>query len=167
MIAMNRGLVRKPLFWLMVCVLLSFLVLAYPVYVIRPFRYQGSLELSMALAVMRFRPYLEILLVAAAAALLAFCWRQIRGLRQRLAASACALLVLLFGVASCFNVYELMFHPLDRPSFSPASKAKLDGGEEVIAVHIGEAARAYSIRSMSYHHIVNDVVGGLLIVATY
>ncbi len=61
----NSRLLRKPLLWLSVCVLLSFLVLAYPVYVIRPFRYQGSLELSLTMAVMRFRPYLEILLVAA------------------------------------------------------------------------------------------------------
>jgi hypothetical protein len=43
----------------------------------------------------------------------------------------------------------------------------LDGAEEVIAVHIGTAARAYPVRSMSYHHIVNDVLGGLPIVATY
>lgn len=167
MILMISGLVRKPLLWLTVCALLSFLVLAYPVYVIRPFRYQGSLELSVALAVVRFRPFLEILLVAAAAVLSAFSWRQSCAVPRRVSIAVCALLLLLFGILSHLNVYEYMFHPLDRPSFSLASKAKLDGGEEVIAVHIGQAARAYPIRSMSYHHIVNDVVGGLPIVATY
>jgi len=60
-----------------------------------------------------------------------------------------------------------MFRPMDRPSFLPASQTKLDGGEEVIAVRVGRAARAYPIRSLSYHHIVNDVLGGLPIVATY
>ncbi len=164
---MNSGLLRKPLLWLTVSVLLSFLVLAYPVYVIRPFRYQGSFELSIALALVRFRPDLDILLLAAALALLAFSWRQSRGVLRKASAAVCALLVLLFGILSRLNVYEFMFHPVDRPSFSLASKAKLDGGEEVIVVHIGEAARAYPIRSMSYHHIVNDVVGGIPIVATY
>ena len=37
----------------------------------------------------------------------------------------------------------------------------------MIAVKIGGEARAYPIRSMSYHHVVNDVVGGAAIVATY
>jgi Protein of unknown function (DUF3179) len=165
--SMNRGFARKPLLWLTVCALLSFLVLAYPLYVIRPFRYQGSRELAVALAVMRFRPFLEIVFSIAALALLVFCWRRLRGVWRKLAASACTLLIIAFGVLSRVNVYELMFHPLDRPTFSPASKTKLDAGEEVIAVHIRGAARAYPIRSMSYHHLVNDVLGGLPIVATY
>ena len=163
----STGLFRKPLLWLAVCTVLSFLVLAYPLYVIRPFRHQGPHELAWALAVMRFRPFLEILFVLAALALLVFAWRRSRGVLMKVAASLCALLVVLFGIASRVNVYELMFHPLERPGFSPASKAKLDSGEQVIAVRIGGAARAYPIRSMSYHHLVNDVLGGLPIVATY
>jgi hypothetical protein len=166
-ISTNRGLARKPLLWLAGCVLLSFVVLAYPLYVIRPFRYQGPRELAVALTVMRFRPFLEIALLVTALGLLVFSWRQARGAWRKIAASWCALLVILFGILSRVNVYELMFHPLDRPTFSPSSKAKLDSGEEVIAVHIGGAARAYPVRSMSYHHIVNDVLGGLPIVATY
>ena len=167
MIFLNSGLFRKPLAWLTLCVLLSFLVLAYPLYVIRPFRYQGSSELAVALAVIRYGPILQIAFIAAALALLAVSWQQGRNLRLRVAASACAFLVVLFGILSRFNIYERMFHPLDRPSFSLASTAKLDGGEEVVAVNIGETARAYPIRILSYHHIVNDVVGGTPIVATY
>jgi hypothetical protein len=37
----------------------------------------------------------------------------------------------------------------------------------VIAVRIGGEARAYPIRSMSYHHVFNDVLGPDAIVATY
>jgi hypothetical protein len=65
------------------------------------------------------------------------------------------------------NVYELMFHPLLRPSFTAAGKVKLDGAEKVVAVRIGQEARAYPIRGMSYHHVVNDVLGGTALVATY
>ena len=157
---------RKPLFWLSVCVLISFVVLAYPLYVIRPFRYQGPRELAFSLALIRFRPMVEIALLAAAFTLLRFSWRQARG-TLKAAASACALVVVVFAFLSRVNVYEMMFHPLDNPTFSPASRTKLDRAEEVIAVHIGTAARAYPVRSMSYHHIVNDRLGGLPIVATY
>ncbi len=45
--------------------------------------------------------------------------------------------------------------------------SKLDKDEKVIAVKIGASARAYPIRGMSYHHIINDVVGNVAIVATY
>jgi hypothetical protein len=56
---------------------------------------------------------------------------------------------------------------MEHAEFSPASQAKLGGDEEVIAVEMDKAARAYPIRSMSYHHIVNDTLGGEPIVATY
>ncbi|MBV8867489.1 MAG: hypothetical protein JO210_18975, partial [Acidobacteriaceae bacterium] len=121
MILLNSGLFRKPLAWLTLCVLLSFLVLVYPLYVIRPFRYQGSSELAVALAVIRYRPFLQIALMAVAAVLLMFSWRQSRDSARRVAASACTLLVVLFGILSYSNVYEHIFHPLDRPSFSLAS----------------------------------------------
>ena len=158
---------RTLLSWMAVCALFSFLVLAYPLYVIRPFRHQGSRELAAALTVLRVRPVLAVVFVIMASALAVLAWRQSRGLLRRTAALLCAFLVALFALLSRVNVYELMFHPMDHPSFSPISKTKLEGGEEVIAVRIGGSARAYPIRSLSYHHIVNDVLGGLPIVATY
>ncbi len=60
-----------------------------------------------------------------------------------------------------------MFHPIGEPSFQAAAQTKLDGAEKLIAVNLGGVARAYPIRSVSYHHVVNDVVGGVPIVATY
>jgi hypothetical protein len=164
---MNGGLLRRPTLWLCLCVAISFVLLAYPLYVIRPFRYQGQHELHAALLVLRVRPFLEIVFAIAALILLALAWRQARGWLYRLAASVCAVLVVLFAVVSHINIYELMFHPVDKPTFSAASKSKLDGGEEVIAIRVGSAARAYPVRSMSYHHIVNDVLDSVPVVATY
>lgn len=149
------------------CVLLSFAALGYPLYVIRPFRAQGVHELAAALAVLRFRPFLEAALMIAALLALFFYWRLERRILRRSAAVAAALAVCGFALLSRVNVYELMFHPLERPSFSPAATAKLDGDEKVIAVNIGGAARAYPVRGMSYHHIVNDTLGGVPIAATY
>jgi Protein of unknown function (DUF3179) len=163
----GRNLTRNPFTWLVVCVLLSFFVLAYPIYVIRPFRYQGPGELAAALLVVRYKPFLQILLVVLAIALLVWAWRATRSVWSRAVASLCALLVAGFGVLSRVNLYEHMFHPVDKPMFSAASRSKLASAEMVIAVRVNGEARAYPIRSISYHHIVNDVVGGLPIVATY
>ncbi len=158
---------RKPIFWLGLTLFFSFALLVYPIYVIRPFRYQGARELAVALTVLRVRPILQIVLSIAALACLVLWWPKSRGVLRRTGASICALLVIAFGILSRVNVYELMFHPLDRAEFVAASASKLDGDEQVIAVKIGDAARAYPIRGMSYHHIVNDTLGGVAIAATY
>jgi hypothetical protein len=164
----GKRLFGRPFFWLTICVLISLFVLAYPIYVIRPFRFQGSSELSLALAILRFRPALLVNLSVAAAWIASLCWIGQRcPTWQKIAACLCACLVVALAFLSRINIYEFMFHPLDRPTFSRAQSAKLDGKEEVIAIQINRAARAYPIRIMSYHHIVNDVVGGLPVVATY
>jgi hypothetical protein len=165
--ARGMSLFRKPLFWLLLCVVSSFVLLVYPVFVIRPFRYQEPRELATALAVMRIRPVVEVVLIVAAAVLAVLAWRQTRGVWRKVVSCVCALLVCFFTFLSRVNVYELMFHPIDRPSFSPAANTKLDGREQVISVRVRSEARAYPIRSLSYHHIVNDILGGLPIIATY
>ena len=157
------------LLWLLLapCLALALAALAYPLYVIRPFRPQGVTELTLALAVLRFRPLLETTFALAAIAALIWYWPREPRWGRRCGAIAGTLLVCASAGLSRVNVYEQMFHPLDHPSFSPAAESKLDGKEKVIAVTIGSVARAYPIRGMSYHHIVNDTLAGVPIVATY
>jgi hypothetical protein len=162
-----KKFLRQPLLWLSVSVVLSLFVLVYPIYVIRPFRYQGASELALALAILRVRPAIVIALVAAAVTVASLCWIRRRGVWQKVMASLAALVVIALAFLSRVNVYELMFHPLDNPTVSRASEIKLDGREEVITIHVNGEKRAYPVRSMSYHHIVNDVVDGLPVVATY
>jgi hypothetical protein len=146
---------------------LAAVCVVYPVYVIQPFRAQGPRELQAALAVLRLRPTLLGIAVGMALAGTYFYWRSgARGWRRALAVCG-TLLTLVFAGLSRVNVYELMFHPLDRPAFAAVADTKLDGDEKVVTVAIGGAARAYPVRSMSYHHIVNDELGGIPIVATY
>jgi hypothetical protein len=76
-------------------------------------------------------------------------------------------LTLLATIAVRVNVFEMMFHPVDQPTFLAAAEAKLDADEMVLAVQQRGAARAYPVRAIAYHHIVNDVVGGVPLVATY
>ena len=149
------------------CFAISLFFLAYPLYVIQPFRHQGSGELAAALAVLRYRPVVMGLCVLAALAAVAVSWPSHMGRWRRFAVCAGVAGVCLFAALSRMNIYEIMFHPVNRPEFQPASETKLDGGEMVTAVEIGPVARAYPVRITSYHHIVNDVVNRVPIVATY
>jgi len=152
---------------LLACLAVGVICVAYPIYVIRPFRHQGAGELAVALAVSRFRPVITV--VASIAAVLAAIgyWRAGARKWKRVLTVAGAALVVVLAFLARVNVYELMFHPLVHPSFTAANEVKLDGAEKVVAVRVGGVARAYPIRSMSYHHVVNDVVDGAAIVATY
>jgi len=149
------------------CLLASFFLLAYPVYVIRPFRAQGVRELSVALFVARYRAPVMVALAAAVFAALIWYWRRERRWLRLMASAAAALAVTAMALASRVNIYELMFHPLGPPAFMAAGQSRLDGDEMVIAIHVGPVARAYPIRNISYYHIVNDLVDGVPIAATY
>jgi hypothetical protein len=87
---------------------------------------------------------------------------------RRMLAAAGAMLVCVLAVLARVNVYEdLMFHQVEHPTFAAATDVKLDNDDKLIVVKIGGSARAYPIREMGYHHIVNDVVGGTALAATY
>lgn len=155
-------------FWLQVISLaLSFSCLVYPLLVLLPSRSQGTRELAVALAVLRARPFIEILCVMVALLALGWYWRSHLSGRRRALPAVATLLVGVFAGLSRINVYEIRFHPVGEPEFIASRDAKLDSDEKVISVRIDGAARAYPIRSMAYHHIVNDVVAGVPIVATY
>ena len=152
---------------LLACLAISLFCLVYPVYVIRPFRHQGVRELTLALAVLQAR-----LAVGLACSILALVsgWRlwsmETKRWRRVLAAVAAAT-VCGFTALARINIYELMFHPVEQLVFLPPNQVKLDPAEMVLAVSLNGSARAYPIRSISYHHVVNDVVAGRPITATY
>src|SRR5215471_19364222 len=57
---------------------------------------------------------------------------------------------------------------IDQPSFAPAADARdLAPHEPVISVEIAGEARAYPLRVMIWHEIVNDTVGGTPIAITW
>lgn len=139
----------------------AFFFLAYPLYVIRPFRHQGAHELQAALFVLRWQHLVEI--VCACAALIALVVLLRTSRRSRAGAMTAAVLVLIGAALSFVNIFEIMFHPAGAPAFQSARASKLDGDEKVLAVN----ARAYPVRIISYHHIVNDTEGGVPIAVTY
>ena len=152
---------------LLACLAVSLFCVVYPIYVIRPFRHQGAGELAVALVVTRFRAVITVISAMAAIAALIAYWRGRPPMWRLVLQTAGALLVVVLAFLARVNVYELMFHPVIHASFTAAPEVKLDGAEKVITVRIGGQARAYPIRVMSYHHLLNDIVGGVAIVATY
>ena len=159
---------KRAYSWSLITLLVvSAACLAYPLYVIRPFRRQGPRELAAALAVIQIRSLVEGVCVVLALAGLAWCWRLELGRRQRILATVGTVFVCAFAVLSHVNVYELMFHPDTHPLFASVQQVKIDPDDKLLAVKLGGTARAYPIRTIAYHHIINDVVGGVPIIATY
>ena len=60
------------------------------------------------------------------------------------------------------------FVPLDNPSFLAAHEAGYLGDDElVLGVEWGGEVRAYPVRMLRFHHIVNDTVNGEPLLVTY
>ena len=56
---------------------------------------------------------------------------------------------------------------IDDPEFVRAAEAELPGNEPVIGLIVGAEARAYPLRILIWHEIVNDVIGGVPVAVTY
>ena len=60
------------------------------------------------------------------------------------------------------------FVPLDNPIMISASNAEYLSDEDIIlGLNLAGQARAYPIRMVQYHHIVNDTVAGRPVLVTY
>lgn len=136
-------------------------------YVIRPFRPQGASELQLALAVRSWAPWVATTAALLAIAILFSTWRTMRRTMTGVLCLAAAGVTACFAALTHVNAFEMMFHPIDSPGAITASEAKLDPDDMVLAVVVNRTPRAYPIRTMGYHHIANDWVGGEPIVATY
>ena len=157
---------RAYSFILLACLAVALVCLLYPIYVIQPFRAQGARELAVALRVLGFRPIVTVICAACAILAAALFWAH-SGRTGRVLTVAGALVVCLAAGLSRVNVYEVMFHRVDAPAFEPVAESRLDADEKILAVQLAGTARAYPVRALAYHHVVNDSVDGVPIVATY
>lgn len=143
---------------------------AVPLYVIRPFRAQGPQELSVALSFLRWAPVWTIVFAVGAAVAAAMLWRRDGARRigwRRFGLVLGMVLASAAAVGARVNIFERMFAPVPEPQYLPASLAKIESDDMVLAVRQGDQARAYPIREMAYHHLVNDALAGSPIVVTY
>jgi hypothetical protein len=150
----------------LISTLIPILCLVIPMYVIRPFRPQDPSQLSLALTVRDLAPWIAACCALVVLLILFRVWRR-AGLFKRISLALCAAIVMCAAVAAHINIFEIMFHPYGDPAFAAISSVKIDPDDKVLAVQIGGIAHAYPIRTMGYHHIVNDVISGQPIAATY
>jgi Protein of unknown function (DUF3179) len=150
----------------LVCAGVAVACVAIPMFVIRPFRPQGAGEMSVALAVRHAGPWLSGLCAAAVLLLVVRLWRS-AGVGLRVLSVGLLVFAAAGAALTHVNIFEKMFHPYDSPAFAAADEVKVDADDKVLAVVVGKEARAYPIRTMGYHHIVNDMVGGAPIAVSY
>jgi hypothetical protein len=148
--------------------LAALLFALYPIYVIRPFVEQQAAPLQRALWVtMHDRPILIAAFLLLVFGALRF-WRSAGWVERSLLLLPAMGIALLATAVSWVNPYEqVMFHGFGEPRYLSLQQAKVDPKDMVIAVTLGGESRAYPIREMGYHHIVNDRLHQLPIVVTY
>lgn len=141
--------------------------LIVPILLIRPFSPQTPTSVAVAFLLRRWAPLATILMGAVALPLIWQLWRRARPMAR--AGAIVALLPILGSIwLARQNLFERMFAPLPDPRFVRPAEASLVQPEDmVLAVSIRGDAVAFPVRQVSYHHLVQDSVGQVPIVATY
>lgn len=159
---------RSRELWIVLALLSLVAVGAFfiPAFIIRPFAYQSPRGLLLAMAVRQHAPWISPIFAIAALFFAVILWRRLKTWGK---VGLAVLMIPVVGsaVMSRLNYFEWMFHPVDTPQFEAESASKLDSGEMILTVRYGADARAYPIREMAYHHILNDVVEGVPVAVTY
>lgn len=155
--------------WLALLLLIatSLAVVAIPVFVIMPFKAQTEAGIEWSYLLRRLAPWATILMLLLALPLSLRLWRSARWW------SRIALPILLVPLVAAVwfarqNHFEWMFNPLPNAAYAKVKEANfVNDNDMVLAVEINGEAVAYPVRQMGYHHVINDVVGGRPITATY
>jgi Protein of unknown function (DUF3179) len=165
----NSGRPKRWPLWLLLLLLVAAIVtmVAVPVFVIMPFKAQTAAGVEWSYWLRRWSPLATVM---AAILFLAVCVRLWRGGRWygRLAMFILAAPLIAVAWFSRQNHFEWMFNPLPNAAYAPVGEANfVPDSDMVMAVELNGEAVAYPVRQMAYHHVVNDVVGGRPITATY
>jgi hypothetical protein len=155
-----------PLVAFAISTLISVSLFIVPAFIIRPFKFQAPRSLLWALAVKHQAPLWTLLFAIATSILAVALWSRVSSLGRALMAVG-VFLTIGAAVMSRVDYFEWMFHPIASAGYEPAASVKLDSSEMVMAVNISNDARAYPIREMAYHHVLNDYAGGVPIAVTY
>jgi hypothetical protein len=143
-------------------------IVAVPVVLIRPFSPQTPFSVALAFTLRRWSPIVTFAALLAGVLLLVKLWHPGRRIVVRSGAVLAVMIVALTAWASRQNHFEWMFAPLPGPGFVRSAEADfVEPGDVVLTVALNGDPVAYPVRQLSYHHLVEDSVGGVPIVATY
>ncbi len=138
-----------------------------PLILDRPFATQTPRTLTLIYHLRAWMPALAAAGAVFAVALGALSWRR-SSLAGRLALAVTCVVAVACVWFSRQNAFEWKFNPLARPQYDGASEVKfVEPQDVVLAVSLKGDAAAYPVRQLAYHHLVQDVVGGLPLVVTY
>jgi hypothetical protein len=166
----NRAnFMSRPAAWitLLLIVLAGLAMVLVPVWIIQPFKPQSARGLELSFALRRWSPLGTVIALILALLLVGLLIRGARWWGKVML----AIIILPLLASTWFarqNHFEWMFNPLANTAYAKPSEAAFVGDNDmVLAVENNGEAVAYPIRLMAYHHLVQDVVGGTPIVATY
>jgi hypothetical protein len=152
---------------LLVLTLIALAIVIAPVLIIQPFKPHTARGVEISYALRRWSPWVTLIALAFGLFLLVKLWRGSRWWKK-----AFLVVVLIPLLASTWfarqNHFEWMFNPLANAAYAKTSEAGFVGDADIVmTVESNGEAAAYPVRLMAYHHVVQDVVGGTPIVATY
>jgi uncharacterized protein DUF3179 len=153
---------------LIIISLTAMAIVVAPVWIIQPFKAQTGRGLAVSHLLRRWSPFATVASLVVSFVLVGWLWMN----SHRWYAKAALLAILLpMLVAAWFarqNHFEWMFNPLVHTAYAKSEDAVfLNDTDMVLAVEKNGEAVAYPVRLLGYHHVVQDVVGGTPIVATY
>ena len=148
--------------------LVAFAAVFIPVWIIQPFKPQTTRGLEVSYMLRRFSPWITLGSLVPGFFLMVKLWLG----SQRWWKKALLVAILIPLLAATWfarqNHFEWMFNPLPNAAYAKVKDAGFVAAEDIVlAVKIHGEAAAYPVRLMAYHHLVEDVVGGTPIVATY
>ena len=155
-----------PVLGFLFLVAASLALFLVPAIIIQPFAYQSPKGLYWAVAIRTYAPLWTAITAACALVLAYILWKRISTWAKVLIVLG-GILASASAVMARIDYFEWMFHPVPSAGFESAGQTKLDAAQMVMAVRVNSDSRAYPIRAMAYHHILNDVVGGVPIAVTY
>jgi hypothetical protein len=155
-------------FVLLAIVLAAAALVIVPVWLIQPFAPQTENSIEISFLLRRWSPFVTAVLALVAAALVFYIWKTSRRWFGKAALIVPVFFMLLFTWFARQNHFEWMFNPLRNSDYVKVSSANFVADDDmVLAVNVNGEAVAYPVRQMAYHHVVQDIVGGMPITATY
>ena len=161
----------RRLLWplLLIAVAAAATVVLVPTLTIHPFRPQTTRGIELSYALKRAAPVVTAIALAMALASALLLWG---GARRWWRRGVVIFLVAVTGLVTWFarqNHFEWMFNALPKAEYVgvPEAREFLVDAEVVMGIDVNGTALAYPVRQLAYHHLVNDVVGGTPLVATY
>jgi len=153
---------------LMLVAVIAAAVVFIPAWLIQPFAPQTQRDLDISFLLRSWSPLVTLVCTLVAILLAVFIWLHSRRWFAKAPVILPILVVLLFTWLARQNHFEWMFNPLRTVAFVDAANADFVADKEmVLAIRVNGDAVAFPVRQMAYHHVVQDVVGGMPITATY